>query len=687
MKQVGKVIFIVALAACFGLLAVFWVNRQTLRLPDAERGVFFLTEDTTEITKLENGAYRLRFRKDPASKKTILREGTSAESLPGAVVERLLFGLQQDGTKPAALRIETYTRAKDKNAGEVHVIRDLQPIQIGTEILQINQTDVWQMLIIPENGQKINISDLRIDNTVQKSPYVFLAGMLGAGTLLGMLLFWKNFAGKPHRSLILIGLLLGLLLAVCLPRGKVGYDEETHLQAVTALTGKLRGGLHISDAIFTQLMVTEYNNPKAQPGAAGEMQEYIRYLNREGNYRDGRRTPEFDVMGNRIPAYAAMAGGMWAGEQAGLPWGTVLLLTRLANLLLYLLLMAAAVRRMPCGKYLLALIALFPENLFLAVTFSYDPFVTGMLSLGFACLLRAFCGVDGTFDWKNAALMCGAFLLGCLPKAVYAPLLLSALALPAAKFKKRKEHVLFCILVVLLFCALIGSFILPTVFAPAETGDVRGGATSEASQVGLILASPLSFAALLLSQMVTRFAQCFFGPDCTTYMGHLVNSDTSFHGYYGLFLALLLFVLVPHIRFWNIKRREAVFRLFLFLMIGGACVLIWTSMYVAFTEPGADVIAGVQGRYFIPLICPLYLLLYEPYGIEKKKEAKEIGAAGAMGLPLKQNGKPEKIGKIQNHLARKLAASQTVWYDLSIWIACAGMVLTIWTAVVTRFCL
>ena len=50
-------------------------------------------------------------------------------------------------------------------------------------------------------------------------------------------------------------------------------------------------------------------------------------------------------------------------------------------------------------------------------------------------------------------------------------------------------------------------------------------------------------------------------------------------------------------------------RVWILLLVGASAVLIWTSMYVAFTPPGADTISGVQGRYFLPLFWPLYLLL------------------------------------------------------------------------------
>lgn len=50
-------------------------------------------------------------------------------------------------------------------------------------------------------------------------------------------------------------------------------------------------------------------------------------------------------------------------------------------------------------------------------------------------------------------------------------------------------------------------------------------------------------------------------------------------------------------------------RLFMFLMAGAAAVFIWTALYISYSEPGNTYIDGVQGRYYIPFLFPLYLAL------------------------------------------------------------------------------
>ena len=49
-------------------------------------------------------------------------------------------------------------------------------------------------------------------------------------------------------------------------------------------------------------------------------------------------------------------------------------------------------------------------------------------------------------------------------------------------------------------------------------------------------------------------------------------------------------------------------KLWIFLMLGASALLIWTSMYIAYTVPGQRIIAGVQGRYYLPILYLFYLL-------------------------------------------------------------------------------
>ena len=44
------------------------------------------------------------------------------------------------------------------------------------------------------------------------------------------------------------------------------------------------------------------------------------------------------------------------------------------------------------------------------------------------------------------------------------------------------------------------------------------------------------------------------------------------------------------------------------MTLAAAVALVWTSMYIAYTVPGNLIIAGVQGRYYLPVLFLFYLL-------------------------------------------------------------------------------
>lgn len=44
-------------------------------------------------------------------------------------------------------------------------------------------------------------------------------------------------------------------------------------------------------------------------------------------------------------------------------------------------------------------------------------------------------------------------------------------------------------------------------------------------------------------------------------------------------------------------------------MIGLSVALIWTSLYMAYTVPGVEMINGVQGRCYKPVLPLLYIFL------------------------------------------------------------------------------
>ena len=76
---------------------------------------------------------------------------------------------------------------------------------------------------------------------------------------------------------------------------------------------------------------------------------------------------------------------------------------------------------------------------------------------------------------------------------------------------------------------------------------------------------------------------------------------------------------------------------FIFLLLTGTCmVLIWTALYMSYTPVGAPYIAGVQPRYYLPLLLPVFAIFFtdrlKPQKGGKWITAACLGAASAVTL-------------------------------------------------------
>ncbi len=683
-KYLRKIFLAFLIALLAGLFGIFIYN-MSLFFPERERGSFELDG---YISSMEESAEGMSLRLD----------------FPAVYISKLSFSVEDKASISPRIELRLWT-----DEGEELIYSDINPYYFDEETLNIRRDGITALEI---STMGCTVADIRIQNVPSFNIFVFLFGG-AAGLCLSLLVIFAPLIFKrPQIAFAIIALLLGGAMCICLPRDKVGYDEEEHLKGILGMVMWPGDELRLSDTIYNQLSVNEFSTPIVSPGSKEEMTAFDAFISGSGDYVNGARSFSYDTLINRAPAYLAMALMMKAAMLMGLPWALVLLISRLANLLFYTLLMYLAIDRAPVGKWLLFIIGLFPQNLFMAATFSYDPFVTGCLFCGMAFMLRLFNGPSDRESTKDLVLAALFIFLGCLPKAVYAPLILMLWAPSIAAFfsKKRRrlsvmERVML-LMPVLIFAVLVASFILPTVLSPSEGGDVRGGATSEVSQVGYILSNPIAYARLLIWQIISWFGKCFIGPDCSTFMGNIVSGLTEFKGFYRTFYLLLLSAcfMEPAVRGYKLSL-SVMERIWIFLMCGASVVLIWTSMYVAFTVPGASEIAGVQGRYFIPLLFPLYLILSdlplrayqrlrgghgETGAASEEASAKpdDEAAFGALESPLKQEEglQPMDDGE-GGEQSPVLESHLSLWYYLMMILPAMLLIFTIGGSVLPRFCL
>ncbi len=540
--------------------------------------------------------------------------GTITIGLEGVYVEQFRYRFQFEHLLNAKVYVCYYNEYGEADPDQDLILSDRNHKRVSFSSVRIGKKVESIVLVIDrselgEAGSReeaskfpLVITGMEIQNDLVINGYrlVFFWVLFGL-----MAYFWlfRGYLGKhPEAGFLAVCLGVGLLLIGSMPANKVGYDEETHLYRAMGIASYPKG-MNINQTVFSLMIPNLDSWPENQPGSLAEQQMLLEYLNKNGDYKQGDIHLEPLIPKGAIPAYLGQALVLKVCKGFHIPWGFMLMAGRLGNLLVYSMLMYFAIRRTPVGKLVMAVIGLMPTSLFLACTYSYDPWVTGWIYLGSACFLRELLTPEEKITWKSYGFILLCFLLGCSPKAVYAPLVLILLLLPAKKFSDKRQKVMMRIGILLLLAALLASFILPVLIAPKDTGDARGGATSEAGQMSYILGHFFGYLKILFTNILRTMPKMLFGRDIFSLQGHLMESPFTW-----LAAGLAGFTVVTDTRITSPRSLNAWQRVWIFFMLGGSALLVWTSMYIAYTEPGRVEIAGVQGRYYLPILYLLYIL-------------------------------------------------------------------------------
>ncbi|MCI9380641.1 MAG: DUF2142 domain-containing protein [Dorea sp.] len=453
----------------------------------------------------------------------------------------------------------------------------------------------------PKEDLYLELFDFTIDNSFKLNP--FLAIMIGAFTfiVLYLLLFYRESAKRPEISTFVCTFVFGVTVLLLQLPFCSGWDEQIHFVNCydMALTSKAEG---TPSAIYyladSAPWLNEHNKISVE-----ERIDLVRIMNEQGQ----KIIPDVRSYTLQLSStgYVFQAILITIGKFLRLPFFCIWLLGKFANILLYSIGMSFAVSIVPIGKRLLSVIAVLPIMIFSSTVYTYDITVNVFIIIGCCIWIREIINKEEIFSNKWRIVYVVSFIIGCLPKAVYAPLLLCALFMPSSKFRSLKDKRIFKSIIILGFLALMFSFVLPTILNPPVVADIRGGDTSVSRQLRYVLGKPFSYGIVLQDNIYRTFM------DYTT--GYMM-SRMAYIGYgtipplYGMLIISVAltdsYCETKDQEQSALKVKEKIISLALIFM---TIVLIWTALYLSYTEVGQTGIAGVQGRYYIPFIFWLYM--------------------------------------------------------------------------------
>ncbi|MCI8402360.1 MAG: DUF2142 domain-containing protein [Lachnospiraceae bacterium] len=607
-KQMIRLLLTVFMVMAAGFLADLFCQRAVLTLPKEEQGRFSAAIAASEGFTQTGEGWLLSE-----------EDGSLTVELSGRYVGSFGFSYSYDE------RLNAVWYVWEPGAQEPLVLEDHNSALIQTSVERLdrrverieirwdreNMTPLDGGDLAAEETERPFLPDLCVREFFYTNRYetnwhraFFVWTVLGLGVFLWTVR--RRLLMRIEVGFLAVSLSLGLLMIVLAPANKISWDEEVHF--FHAYCVSFFGAQVRTNETLERLFVADKENyPYNLPANREERAQMNETLNRlfqeeEFLYSRGRA-----LAGIYTPAYIPQALGLRLGFLLRLPFTVCYQLGRLFNLLFCACVMAWAIRRLPVGKGIACVTGLLPAPLFLMSMYSYDAFLTSLLTLGFAWFLSEYLEPEKKIGWFGFGVMALSFAVGSMPKAIYIPLILVIWLLPREKFADRRQEFLMKGAAACLFLALMASFVLPTALSPAETNDTRGGNTSEAGQIPYILSDIPRFFKLLVSSMCVSFPSYTMGASLYGMLGHGGGPLM------GKVIPVLVLTVIAsdekRLPKQNGGRLTWPARLWILLLCAGIMAMVWLAMYLAFTPVGLDRINGVQPRYYIPLLLPLYLCL------------------------------------------------------------------------------
>ena len=602
-KQLLRAVACTVFVFLLGLLLELCCNRSLFQHEKTGNFSIPLSQVEYEGFQLEQGE-RLR-----------LTEEAGIIRIPvGTYVGELACSYDYDGLLNMTARAYVENDYGEIRERDAKILRDRNPktiqtawISIGRETdrieLSVSRGDLYEpgLSYIDFASMPLSFTGFEAVTEAAVNPFRLCFFWCLAGTAVFLIVCRRWIGRHAEAGFLVIALTGGLLLSLSLPANKAGFDEEIHFEQ-SCWIAHYRNPVQLSPTIFQEFSAGIDTWPLNQPGGLREQRELNQYLDQTGDYRNGSIRWSADLNKTTFTGYLGQAALLKTGELFHLPFSLLFKLGRLGNLVIYVLVMALAIRKTPVGKGILAFIGLMPAPMMLAGVYSYDPTVTAFTALSCAYMLEAMLNQERRLSIKDFAIIMGAFFWGCRIKAVYAPLILMGFLIPADRFETKKKRNWMRAGFAAMFLLMMASFVLPVLISPSETGDLRGGATSEAGQMTYVLGQPLAYAAVLFKNIFASFPSYVLGEGVFGTLGHLGTISFPW-----LLYAASAAVILTDTGSSCGKTLTKCQRVWIFLLAGACAVLVWTSMYIAFTPPGNTYIEGVQGRYYLPFLFLVWL--------------------------------------------------------------------------------
>ena len=256
-----------------------------------------------------------------------------------------------------------------------------------------------------------------------------------------------------------------------------------------------------------------------------------------------------------------------------------------------------AIKIIPYGKNMMFLLCIIPIAIEGFSTLSADGMLIAASFLFIAYILKLREEKNKKISKKDIAILSTLCIIIALSKTIYIILLPLLFLIPKEKFKNNKVKIIFIAIICIVSAILdIGWYIIGI---QKDTFFVEAGN----NPIGYILSNPIRYVKKLVYTIIRNASQYI-----QEIFGMKLEWDEAVTIPMFPIILLILSILISTLG--KIKTNfKGIEKILLVTIIISCVLLVFTSIFISWSETEKIGIIGIQGRYFIPIVPLVFLLI------------------------------------------------------------------------------
>lgn len=507
-------------------------------------------------------------------------------------------------------------------AVQLHATYFVEIVNGTPDMIEVEKGESYQIQVTSADVDLTNVS-VRFYGDQKNFGAIYLAISIVSLLLMIMAIIAIDRINTWRLERVFLVLLLGLGILWNMVTPPISVpDEEYHLGQAWMVSDRLLG---TTPEEGVELMVPEDINFVRYCQVKQTLYSFYDHL-WDADYNSEYMIFDGQLDGSNVPFYSHLIPGIGIaiGRILNLNYEWIMICGRMASLLAASLLIAWTIRIIPFGEKNIFAVSLFPMSINLLGSLSYDS-----LNLAFIILFFAMCMnciyAKKKMEWKDVLSLALIAALFVPIKVIYLPIVLLCCLIPISKYGSKVKWLLGSGAICLSACSILAIQRFSEVIGMLGIS-LQQEVTSEAQQyVSEVLTEPARYTFQWVLNNPVDTIKIFINTlyECgdsylMTAVGSRFNDVTiSTILIFGL---LLIYILL------SLNGNKADGHGFLTKIAAGGISLsilglAMVSMFFAYTNYGDYLIAGVQGRYLLPIFLVLPLLIRP--NVVKVKDSSE----------------------------------------------------------------